>query len=235
VHALGAHELVEACDLVLLAAPDDALAPLIAALPWRAGQAAVHCSGALGLQVLEPARAAGALCGCMHPLQSFPERFGAPERFHGVVCGVEADGALGARLEALCTQLGARSVRLEGIDRARYHAAAVLASNYVVALHAAAAEAWTLAGLPEGLAREALAPLTQGVAENIGRLPLERALTGPIARGDAATVARQLAALAQRPALQAVYRRLGAALLALPLPLPPERRAALEALLRNGL
>lgn len=235
VAALAPTELVERCELVVLAVPDGELTALAAALPWRAGQHAVHCSGALDLSVLEPAAARGALRGCLHPLQSFPERFAEPARFAGITCGVEGDGVLGAQLERLCEALGARAVRLEGKDRARYHAAAVFASNYVVALHAAAAHAWSLAGLPQDLAREALAPLTRGAADNVQKLPLEAALTGPLARGDLATVQGHLAALQASPELHALYVRLASALLALPLPLSPDRRAALEALLRVEL
>jgi predicted short-subunit dehydrogenase-like oxidoreductase (DUF2520 family) len=233
--ALDAATLVARCELVLLVTPDGAIAELAAALPWAAGQQVVHCSGSLDLTVLDPARARGALRGCLHPLQSFPERFGDARRFHGIACGVEGDGALAARLEKLCSALGATSFSLAGVDRPRYHAAAVLASNYVVALHAAAAQAWTLAGLPEGRAREALAPLTQGVADAVRRLPLSAALTGPIARGDAATIARQIAALGDAPELQQLYQRLGAALLSLPLELTEEQRVALESVLRKAL
>jgi predicted short-subunit dehydrogenase-like oxidoreductase (DUF2520 family) len=228
-------ELVARCDLVFVAVPDLALVELAAALPWRTGQMAVHCSGALDLAVLDPARARGALRGCLHPLQSFPERFGAPSRFEGITCGIEGDGALATRLERICAELGARALPLSGVDRAAYHAAAVLAGNYVVALHAAAERAFALAGLPPEEGRTALAPLTLGAADNVHRLPLAEALTGPIARADTATIARQLAALSPDPELRALYARLGAALLALPLPLAKEQRAALEALLRNEL
>jgi len=233
--ALDAAALVTRCELVVLAIPDGAIAALAAALPWVAGQQVVHCSGALDLTVLDPARAHGGLRGCLHPLQSFPERFADARRFDGIACGVEGDGALAGRLQTLCSALGATPFSLAGVDRARYHAAAVLASNYVVALHAAASAAWTLAGLPAERAREALAPLTQGAADAVRRLPLSAALTGPIARGDAATIARHIAALADAPELQQLYQRLGAALLALPLELTEEQRAALESVLQKAL
>jgi predicted short-subunit dehydrogenase-like oxidoreductase (DUF2520 family) len=149
------------------------------------------------------------------------------------VCGVEGEGELAARLERYANDLGASSVSLRGVDRARYHAAAVLASNYVVALHVAAAQAWALAGLPAAQARSALAPLTLGAADQVRRMPLEAALTGPLARGDVETIAKHLHALAQAPELRELYQRLGKTLLALPLSLPPERRARVEALLHD--
>lgn len=226
--SVAASELPAHVDVVFVAVPDEAVAAVASDLPWRAGQVAIHCAGALGLDALAGARTRGALAGCLHPLQSFPEGTGGAARFRGIACGVEGDGAVAGALEALCRDLGATSFSLAGVDRARYHAAAVFASNYVVALHAAAERAWTLAGLPGARAREALAPLTLGTAGNVARLPLHAALTGPIARGDADTVARHLTALATAPDLADLYRRLGATLLDIGLPLAPEERAALE-------
>jgi predicted short-subunit dehydrogenase-like oxidoreductase (DUF2520 family) len=225
--------LVARSAVVVMAVPDAAVATLAESLPWRAQQRVVHCSGALGLDVLDAARAAGALRGCFHPLQTFPERFGDTARLRGIAIGIEGDAELDAELRAICHELGATPLSLTGVDRARYHAAAVFASNFVVALHAAAARAFAQAGLTSDAARAALAPLTAATADAIARLPLERALTGPIARGDAGTVEQHLRALAPDPGLRTLYAQLGAALLELPLSLPAERRAALEALLRG--
>ncbi len=213
--------VVETCATVFLTVPDGAIASLAASLPWRAGQSAVHCSGAIGLDALAAATEAGALAGCLHPLQSFPSRDGGAARFRGIVCGIEAPDPLAALLETVARDLGGGVVRLEGVDRARYHAAAVFASNYTVALAAAAGRAWELAGLPAAEAREALAPLLLATATNIAGQPLADALTGPVARGDLATLERHLAALDIAldgdPALAALYRSLGAQLLTLDL------------------
>lgn len=232
-------DAVAACDLVFLTVPDGEIAPLAASLPWRDGRFAVHCSGALALDVLAPAAQTGALTGCLHPLQSFPSR-SSPEdasRFRDIACGVEAPPPLDAALEGIVADLGASVIRLEGVDRARYHAAAVFVSNYAVALAATAGRAWELAGLPADRARAALAPLMLGTAQNIAADELATALTGPIARGDVATVERHLAALAPPdgdPALAALYRRLGAELLRLDLDHPPEIAARLRELLDAG-
>ncbi len=239
--ALAAPAAAREGDLVLLCVPDDAVEGLAAELPWRRGQAAVHCSGALGLSALGAASRRGAARGCLHPLQAFPDPAGSPERWRGIVAGVEAaeeEGtALGALLEALAADLGAsRTLRLEGVDRACYHAAAVLASNDVVALAAASARAWALAGLPAAEAPRALAPLLAGAASAVAALPegaaLGGALTGPVARGDLATVSRHLEALSREPALRELYAALGRELLALDLPHPPETASELAALLR---
>ncbi len=229
--ALPAKAVAASCDLVFLTVPDGEIESLAAALPWRGGQAVVHCSGAVGLDALAPAAGAGAGTGCLHPLQSFPSRIGEPQRFRDIVCGVEGAEPLGSLLERIAGELGAGVVRLEGVDRARYHAAAVFASNYVVALAAAAQRAWELAGLPAQQARSALAPLMRGAAENVAERATAEALTGPVARGDAATIERHLAALDGEPHLSALYRRLGAELLRLDLGHAPEAAAQLRALL----
>jgi len=232
--AYGVRDLLAHVDHVWLTLPDGEIATTAGALPWRAAQSAIHCAGRFTLDVLDAARARGANVGCMHPLQSFPEREGGGTRFAGIACGVEARPPLLASLETLCRDLGAAPFSLAGVDRARYHAAAVLTSNYVVALHAAAQRAWTLAGLPVDQARDALAPLTRGAADAVTRLPLHEALTGPIARGDAATVEGHLRALDADPALASLYRRLGAALLELDLPLSTDARTALARLFEDG-
>ena len=233
--SVTAEALCERAAVVLITTPDDAVRTLAALLPFRSGQAVLHCSGALDTSVLARARSAGAAVGCLHPIQTFPERFDGSERFTGISIGVEAsDAALHAYLLEACAALGAATIELRGVDRARYHAASVFASNYAIALHQAAARAFQLAGLPQEAARAALAPLTLGAARAIERLPLHDALTGPIARGDAATVERHVAALSADPELLALYRALGLRLLELPLSLAAADREKLRALLEGA-
>ena len=232
VSAVSPAALVARCTCVVLAVPDDQIAATCAALPWRAGQAIVHSSGALDLGALGAAAARGALRGCVHPLQSFPDRGGNPERFAGIRCGVEADRALLRPLTALVRALGATPLSLRGVDRAGYHAAAVLASNYVVALHAAAERAWALSGLPARSARSALASLTLGAATALQARTLERALTGPLARGDVRTLQGHLRALDAAPELRALYVQLGRVLLDRKLGLPARTRRRLQRLLQ---
>lgn len=231
VQALSIEGAVVRCDLLFLTVPDAAIAPLAAALPWRAGQAAVHCCGAHGLDVLAPAAARGARTGCLHPLQSFPTRRGDPARFRGVTCGVEGGEPLGGALEALARSLGAGIVRLDGVDRALYHAAAIFASNCAMALLGAAARTWARAGLSPAAARPALAPLLAGVAANAAAHELREALTGPLARGDTATVEAHLDALAADAPARELYRCLALELLALDPPHGATARARLVALL----
>ncbi|MEZ4552712.1 MAG: DUF2520 domain-containing protein [Dehalococcoidia bacterium] len=230
VAAMTPQELAERSDLVFVTVPDAAVAAVVSSIDWRSGQAVVHCSGALGLASLDAAAARGAAVGCFHPLQSFPALEGDASRFRDITCGIEASGDLSVVLESITVRSGASIIRLEGVDRAAYHAAAVFASNYVVSLMAAARRAWTEAGLPAESARPSLAPLLSGAAENISRHELSEALTGPVARGDVETVRHHLVALGDSD-LAALYRALGAELLTLRLPHDAATAAALEAAL----
>jgi predicted short-subunit dehydrogenase-like oxidoreductase (DUF2520 family) len=133
----------------------------------------------------------------------------------------------------MATDLGANVVRLEGVDRAKYHAAAVFSSNYVVSIAAAAERIWEQSGLPREAARPALAPLLLGAAQNIAERELARALTGPVARGDIATIERHLAALDDAD-LDDLYRRLARELLRLDLGHSPELSSQLQAVLRGN-
>lgn len=222
-------QVVARAQLVFLTVPDASVASVCAALPWQPDSAAVHTCGGLGLEALDSARARAAAVGVFHPLASFTRDAGLAQ-FSGVAIGVEAELPLEARLQAIARGLGGAPFSLRGVSRPAYHAAAVLASNYVVALHVAAARAFELAGLPPEQARAALAPLTRGAADNIARLPLVEALTGPASRADLETIANHLGALAIDAPLASLYRALGRELLRLPLEISEPARAAMIAL-----
>jgi predicted short-subunit dehydrogenase-like oxidoreductase (DUF2520 family) len=236
---VGVTEVAQHAELIFLCVPDDRISELALRLDVGPAHALVHCSGALDLTTLMAASARGAAVGVFHPLQSFSAG-AAANRFAGIGVGVDAlDSSSGSqplreRLERLVEQIGAIPFSLAGVDRARYHVAAVFASNYVVALHAIAARIWQSAGLPAERARPLLAALTRGAADNITAHELASALTGPIARADTLTIERHLQALAADPASLALYRALARELLELPLSLSPPARAALAALTGSG-
>ncbi len=215
-------------ELVILAVPDDALSSVAAAIPWRAMQAVIHCSGASPADVLAYAGEHGALYGSFHPLVSIPRRRPAHAdealtRLAGCTFAIEAPPPLAQVLEEMAHRLGARTIALAGKDRVPYHLAAVLASNYLVALVAASTDLWGEFGVSRAEALAALLPLLRSTLANLEQLGLPESLTGPIARGDVGTVRAHLAYLASQEASQtcdaavlaAVYRALG--LLSLPL------------------
>ena len=197
---IGAGDAVERYDqlqpaaLHVLAVGDDqigaACAALAAAVPL-AGSVVFHCSGALASDQLRAARDAGALVASVHPIRSFADPLAVLAHFDGTFCGVEGDaGALALLTPALRT-IGAQPVPIEASAKTVYHAAAVFASNYLVTVLDAALRAYQAAGIPEPVARQMAQPLASESMANVFRLGAAAALTGPIARGDTATVERQ--------------------------------------------
>jgi predicted short-subunit dehydrogenase-like oxidoreductase (DUF2520 family) len=186
-------------EVLMLAVGDDQIAPacaaLAAAVPLR-GVVLFHCSGALASDQLAAARAAGALVASVHPIRSFADPAAVAASFAGTFCGVEGDAGALAVLEPALLAIGARPVRIEAAAKTVYHAAAVFASNYLVTVLDAALRAYQAAGIPEEVARELARPLAAESMENVFRLGAAAALSGPIARGDLATVARQQRAVA---------------------------------------
>jgi predicted short-subunit dehydrogenase-like oxidoreductase (DUF2520 family) len=172
-------------EIVLLAVPDDAIESVAAAI--AVGPIVGHCSGVQPLDVLGPHD------GCsLHPLLSVTQ---TTSRFDGAACAVAGRSAeaLGAALW-LATTLGMEPVEVTDASRPTYHAAASIASNYLVTLEDAAEQLATSTGIE----RRHLARLAQSALDNWARLGGPEALTGPIARGDEATVARQREATGER-------------------------------------
>jgi predicted short-subunit dehydrogenase-like oxidoreductase (DUF2520 family) len=195
---LGRGATGEDADLVILAVPDaqiESAAALIAP-----GRLVGHCSGSTTLEPLEPHEAFS-----IHPLMTVT---GPNARFDGAGCVIagSTERALGAAA-ALARALGMRAAVVADEDRALYHAAASMASNYMVALAGAAERLADVAGVDRAL----LVPLVRAAIENWAAEGAARALTGPIARGDDATTARQRAAVAARaPDLLAAWDVLAA-------------------------
>lgn len=207
--AAGRDDALEACrhaEVALLCVPDAAIPVAAASIREAVGPLRLvgHTSGATGLEALDAVAVAGAATFSLHPLQTIPD----PETdFTGCPCAISgSDPEALAFARALAERLGMLAFEIAESDRAAYHAAAVIASNFLVALEESAAELLGRAGAPE--ARELLAPLVLRTAANWSERGAA-ALTGPIARGDEATVARHLDALqATAPELIPLYEAL---------------------------
>jgi predicted short-subunit dehydrogenase-like oxidoreductase (DUF2520 family) len=171
----------------------------------------LHCSGAVSsAEAFGEVRERVGGVGTIHPLRSIVDAREAAATLRGGVFGVEGDVEGRAVAHALVTQLAGTAIDLGGEAMALYHAAASMVSNYLVVLVDAALEALAAAGVSPDTATRALAPLVASTVENLTKTGLPGALTGPIARGDAGTVARHLRALADKtPALLPLYRALG--------------------------
>ncbi len=225
-------------EFVLVGVPDDDISPIVGSIAvaggFRAGQWVAHLSGASGLDVLAPARAAGARPLALHPLQTLPDVASALERLPGCAMAVTADddGAFTVG-ERIADDLMARPFRLDEAMRPLYHAAAVFASNYLIVTSGIAEDLFRRAGVPDP--RRAMLPLQRASLDNVERLGPADALTGPAVRGDATTIERNLAALRdQGPVVVDAYVALCRVALELASTsgrLPQDRRAAVEEVL----
>lgn len=222
---------------ILIAVPDSEISPTaarLAGLPLPARVPVVHTSGAMGADVLEPLSAAGHPVGSVHPLAAVADAATGEDRLRGAWFAVEGDPAAVRLGEWIAAAAGGRILRVDPGRKPLYHAAAVVASNYVVTLLALAERLAAGAGTDPVAAREALVELAVGAARNVRPNGPAIALTGPIARGDAETVASHLAELSGPD--RALYSELARATLDLARSagLQPEAADRLERMLGGG-
>jgi len=189
-------DVLAAADLVLLTVPDDVLPGLVSGLAATdaplAGRLLAHASGRHGIGVLDPATRKGALPLAMHPVMTFTGRPDDLDRLAGVSFGVTAPEPLRPAAEALVIEMGGEPVFIEEEARGLYHAGLASAANHLVALVAQSADLLRAAGVAEPA--RMLGPLLSAALDNALRLG-DAGLTGPVARGDADTVAEHVQAL----------------------------------------
>ncbi len=200
-------EVVAAADLVLLAVPDDALTDLVAGLAttkvWRSGQIAAHTSGAHGLAPFAPAVDQGVIPLALHPAMTFTGTSLDLARLHEACFGITTPEPLRAVAEALVMEMGGEPVWVPEASRPLYHAALAHGSNHLVTLVAQTREILAEAGVEHG--ERLLRPLLQASLDN-ALASGDSALTGPVARGDAGTVATHLQVLdALAPDIRPAY------------------------------
>jgi predicted short-subunit dehydrogenase-like oxidoreductase (DUF2520 family) len=202
-----ADEVAAAAELLVLAVPDDALADLVAGLAntgaVRPGALVVHTSGAHGIDVLEPLTAAGTLPLALHPVMTFTGTDVDLQRLDGACFGATTTEELRPVAEALVIEMGSEPVWIAEDLRTMYHAGLAFGANNLVTLVAEAADLLGRAGV--GSPQRLLGPLLGAALDNSLRHG-DRALTGPVARGDARTVAAHLRAItAAAPQARAAY------------------------------
>ena len=189
-------DVIGAADLVLLTVPDDALGALVRGLAATgaplAGRLLAHASGRHGIAVLEPATRLGALPLALHPVMTFTGRPDDVDRIAGISFGVTAPPQLRPAAEVLVLEMGGEPVFIAEEDRGLYHAALAGAANHLVTLVVQAADLLKRAGVAQPA--RMLGPLLSAALDNALRLD-DAALTGPVARADAETVASHLDAL----------------------------------------
>ena len=205
-------DVADVAGLVFITTPDDAIAPVATSLNFRPGQSVIHCSGADSTANLKTARESGAQVGVIHPLQTFANTEQALENLPGSTFALEAEEPLLSTLKEMTTALEGHWIELKASDKVLYHAAAVIACNYLVTLVKLATDLWQTFQVPPAKATQALLPLIRGTIRNIETVGIPQCLTGPIARGDTGTITKHLNALeGVAPTMLTTYRELGLA------------------------
>lgn len=188
----------EGCALLLLAVPDDEIAgvceDLAASGALADRPAVIHFSGALGSDILTPAAEKGCPVASMHPLQTFPD--GVVTDVRGTWWCIEGNAGAVEAARQLCAETGGQARTIDTSAKPLYHAASVFCSNYLVAMIDAGLELYRAAGIEDDDAREAVAPLVRAAVANALQSGPAAALTGPVERGDAATVRSHVDAVA---------------------------------------
>jgi predicted short-subunit dehydrogenase-like oxidoreductase (DUF2520 family) len=216
-------------ELVLIALPDDQIGEMAARLRRQgnlaAGTVLVHFSGIHPAAILLGEEGPLLHALAIHPLQSFADAVMGVRELPGSPCSVEGEEELLPLAEALVTDIGGTPFRLAAEHKALYHAAACVASNYLVTLIDTASEIMAACGFGRDDAFRLLVPLLRGTGKSLSVLGPVQALTGPIARGDLRTVRKHLQALAELPPdIREIYRVLGRRTVAV-----AKRRGTLEA------
>jgi len=201
-------------QIVFITTPDGAIEATCNAIAqhqgFSAGAIVLHCSGALSSDILKSAADAGAFVGSMHPLQSFASIEIRENPFLQVIISVEGNSRAVEASRAMSEDLGAVCMQIQTRAKMLYHAAAVVASNYLVTLMDLVFSLAEPAGIARSEALKAMAPLIHGTLANIEKVGIPEALTGPIARGDSQIVARHLEQIQdQAPGLLDLYKTLG--------------------------
>lgn len=211
-------------EAVFLAVPDAVVPEMAHALagqgPAPSGCAAFHLSGALSTEVLSPLHAQGYAVGSFHPLQAIAHPVTGAERLPGSYVAVTGAPQAVSVARRLAASLGSPILTVPEARRPLYHAAAVMASNFLPPLLDAACRLLERAGVPYDEALPALLPLVRGALNNIEEQGLEQSVTGPIPRGDVETVDLHLRAL--DPHDRRLYATLGRELVRIARPLIPE-------------
>ncbi len=205
-------------DIWLIATPDDAIADIATALadqnkPWS-NKLIFHASGLHSSELLEPLKNRGAIVASAHPAHSFANPEHSIESFQGTTCTMEGDESAIKQLDVLFTQIGSSVIQIPAAGKALYHAATVMASNYLVALQQCAFELLEQVGFEQADASQIIQPLMAQSLHNTAQSDPVDALTGPIVRGDIQTLSTHLKVIAKlSPEHLVLYKTLGTAAL----------------------
>ena len=199
-------------QIVIIAVPDDRIKDvseqLASGLPEWSHRFVFHCSGLLTSRVLAPLKNLGALTASIHPIQTFAEKSADPQVFTESYFGIEGERLSIPPSKVLIQKLGGKFILLKAKDKPLYHAACSIASNFLVVLLDTSSFLLQRIGASEAQSVEILFPLIQGTLQNVKKLDVSSALTGPIERGDKDSIEQHISALKKFPSQAEVYMEL---------------------------
>jgi predicted short-subunit dehydrogenase-like oxidoreductase (DUF2520 family) len=206
-------DITRYADIVFITTPDSAIEDTCNTISQNSGftdnTVVMHCSGALASSVLSSAKTCGASIGSMHPLQSFASVDYKTNPFQGINVSLEGESPAVNIAKTIVADLGGTVVTILTEAKTLYHASAVVASNYLVTLLDLAIRLIEKAGINREDAFHLLKPLIDGTLSNIKKVGVQKALTGPIARGDIKTVEKHIEEIGfKRPELLPLYKML---------------------------
>lgn len=213
-HSMAPEGVTRDADLIFITTPDDAIETVCSAIAakngFKKGSIVLHCSGSHPSTILSSAGTCKAVIGSLHPLQSIAAITLDTNPFEGIITAVEGDPAAVDIGKAISRDIGSNCIEIKTHAKSLYHASAVVASNYLVTLIDAACKLMACTGVDPESGYAVLRPLLKGSLDNIDRLGIPDALTGPIARGDHRVVRTHLKEIEQQaPELLAFYQTLG--------------------------
>jgi predicted short-subunit dehydrogenase-like oxidoreductase (DUF2520 family) len=197
---------------IILTVPDDMIDTVAeelsdSNLDWK-GKFVFHCSGLLSTESLKGLERKGAFVASIHPVQSFPQKKPDPNAFVDIFFGIEGKGEALELAKKITRQLDAKYFILEAKNKALYHTACSMASNFMATILDTALELLQQTGLSKSRASKLLFPLVQGTLQNVKKIDAGKALTGPVVRGDIESIKKHLNALSKMPELRNLYVQL---------------------------
>jgi len=174
----NSQDVVDIAELVFVTTPDDAIVQVVSQLKWHRGQSVVHCSGSDSTETLQPAKKFGAYVGVFHPLQTFASAKQAMENIPGSTFALEAEEPLLGTLKDMAAALDGHWIELKASDKVIYHAAAVIACNYMTTLVKMATDLWQTFHIPPHQATQALLPCLKGQSVILKASAYHNALPG---------------------------------------------------------
>jgi predicted short-subunit dehydrogenase-like oxidoreductase (DUF2520 family) len=207
-------EAVGDSEIIFITTPDDVINEVVNELKekeidWQR-RIVFHCSGVLSSTLLLPLKEKGAVVASLHPLQSLASAHNAEKALRNIYFSLEGDAEACKVGEVIVEKLGSKVIQIKAEDKIFYHAAASIASNYLITLLMLSCRIMEKGSIEFKQAEEALLPLMKGTLENVELKGIEQSLTGPIIREDEKTILLHLKALREiDPDIEQLYRALG--------------------------